>query len=162
MANRSTPHSRKYGRFGDEDPALLAQLSIEHHKSGLTPLAAFHPSVGLPYSTQAELDSWNEIQTYQRLKLYGFTTRDLINQEVITNGALPLDTLDNPIMPLLNMDRWEETAEPSFNRSLYPLKNGHGDWIYKNHIIKPHLEKVLRLVTLLLLNLHKHPWVCLP
>lgn len=68
-------------------------------------------------------------EAFQKDNLLGFTTRELVDLDVITNAKLKPSTLDTsrPIHPLFTSARWEVTPSRDHQRKfLYPLPNRPG------------------------------------
>lgn len=100
------------------------------------------------------------MEDFQRQKLWGFTTRELIQLNAISTSSLKPASLENVVIPLLSKQRWEKTPPDAFTRtSLYPLENGEGVWIMDNPVVERVMEPILRLASRILISSHMLPWV---
>jgi hypothetical protein len=129
----------------------------ESHESWYTPLEYLFPR----RISDAEREAITTREDFQRRELYGFTTRELAQLDVISDRTLKPGNLKNGIHPLVARDRWEDKPpQPSFTRDyLYPLKNGNGYWSSENPAVWRVLEPCLRLASRFLLSMHALPWV---
>ena len=109
----------KYRKFDFEIGNGTAIIS----KSGFTPLQNEFPTIpGAQDHAQAQLRA--DLEKFQRDSLYGFTSRELADLDVITNRRLKPSTLPIMLHPLFRRERWEtEPPDPSV-RSLYHLPKG--------------------------------------
>lgn len=129
-------------------------------ESGLSPLEYSFPR----QVSEDEKESNILREEFQRNKLYEFTTRELVQLDVISDQKLKGPNLQNGIIPMLGRDRWEsQPPQPSFTRNyLYSLWNGRGLWSSENPEVWRVLEPCLRLASRILLSLNTLPWVKIP
>ncbi|KAF7855419.1 hypothetical protein EAF04_010162 [Stromatinia cepivora] len=128
--------------------------------SGLTPLAPLFPRARVDAE---EIAMRNQIEDFQREKFEGFTARELADMDVITDRRLKDSTLDNPIMPLVRMQRWElKPHQPDLTRNyMYPLMidgQQHGDWSMHNPLVYEKMKPVLQLATRTIMSMYTLPW----
>jgi hypothetical protein len=118
IRNGWPPKYRKYDFEVGDGTAIIS-------KSGFTPLQDTFPTIPRDqeqYHAQAQLRA--DIEKFQRDSLYGFTSRELADLDVITNRRLKPSTLPTMLHPLFRRERWEtEPPDPSV-RSLYRLPKG--------------------------------------
>jgi hypothetical protein len=115
IRNGWPPKYRKY----DFEVGETATIS----KSGFTPLQDTFPTIP-GEQNQAQVQLRANIEKFQRDCLYGFTSRELADLDVITNRRLKPSTLPTLLHPLFRRERWEtEPPDPSV-RSLYHLPKG--------------------------------------
>ncbi|APA12146.1 hypothetical protein sscle_09g069160 [Sclerotinia sclerotiorum 1980 UF-70] len=128
--------------------------------SGLTPLTPLFPRARVD---PEELALRNQIEDFQREKFEGFTSRELADMDVITDRKLKDSTLENPIMPLLRIQRWElRPHQPDLTRNyMYPLMidgEQHGDWSMHNPLVYEKMKPVLQLATRTIISMYTLPW----
>ncbi|KAJ8059594.1 hypothetical protein OCU04_011249 [Sclerotinia nivalis] len=128
--------------------------------SGLTPLAPLFPRARVD---PEEIALRHRIEDFQREQLEGFTSRELADMDVLTDRRLKDSTLDNPIMPLIRMERWElRPDQPDFTRNcMYPLMidgQQHGDWSMHNPLVYEKMKPVLQLATRTIMSMYTLPW----
>ncbi|TGO63846.1 hypothetical protein BCON_0010g00110 [Botryotinia convoluta] len=146
---RQSRNVPKYGAWS-ENPQI----------SGLTPLAPLFPKA---HMDPAEIVLRNRIEDFQREQFDGFTARELADMDVITDRQLKESTLDNPIMPLFQQQRWEtQPHQPDLTRDhMYPLIiDGvqRGDWSMHNPLVYEKLKPVLQLASRTITSMYTLPW----
>jgi hypothetical protein len=128
------------------------QVEPQKAKSGYTPRSPLHPATIL--ASTSRRDARNAIENFQKEQLRGFTTEELIELDAITNRGLKPSSLNTPIHPLLDRDRWD--AKPYI---VYPVEGGNGNWDASNDQVWATMKPILRLASLFSIDLLKHPWV---
>ncbi|KAF7946183.1 hypothetical protein EAE96_009186 [Botrytis aclada] len=128
--------------------------------SGLTPLAPLFPKAQMD---PAEIELRNRIEDFQREQFDGFTSRELADMDVITDRKLKESTLNNPILPLFQQQRWElQPHQPDLTRDhMYPLIiDGvqRGDWSMHNPLVYERLKPVLQLASRTIMSMYTLPW----
>ncbi|KAF7924838.1 hypothetical protein EAE99_006315 [Botrytis elliptica] len=146
---RQSRNVPKYGAWS-ENPQI----------SGLTPLAPLFPKA---HMDPEEIVLRNRIEDFQREQFDGFTARELADMDVITDRHLKDSTLDNPIMPLFQQERWEiQPHQPDLTRDhMYPLIiDGvqRGDWSMHNPLVYEKLKPVLQLASRTIMSMYTLPW----
>ncbi|KAF7882389.1 uncharacterized protein EAF02_005752 [Botrytis sinoallii] len=146
---RQSHNVPKYGAWS-ENPQI----------SGLTPLAPLFPKA---HMDPEEIVLRNRIEDFQREQFDGFTARELADMDVITDRHLKESTLDNPIMPLFQQERWEiQPHQPDLTRDhMYPLIiDGvqRGDWSMHNPLVYEKLKPVLQLASRNIMSMYTLPW----
>ncbi|KAF7932832.1 uncharacterized protein EAE98_004131 [Botrytis deweyae] len=146
---RQSRNVPKYGAWS-ENPQI----------SGLTPLAPLFPKA---HMDPEEIVLRNRIEDFQREQFDGFTARELADMDVITDRHLKESTLDNPIMPLFQQERWEiQPHQPDLTRDhMYPLIiDGvqRGDWSMHNPLVYEKLKPVLQLASRTIMSMYTLPW----
>ena len=108
---KMTPWRDKYGS---------AQFDWDSEKSGFTPLDLIFP--GGPLDPASEECRRREIiEAFQGDKLRGYTSMELVQLDAITVREMKPDTLNLPIIPLLQRTRWEKTPSKQHARTqMYP------------------------------------------
>ncbi|KAF7931109.1 uncharacterized protein EAE97_009318 [Botrytis byssoidea] len=149
MDPRQSRNVPKYGAWS-ENPQI----------SGLTPLAPLFPK---PNMDPEEIVLRNRIEDFQREQFDGFTARELADMDVITDRQLKESTLDNPIMPLFQQQRWEiQPHQPDLTRDhMYPLIiDGvqRGDWSMHNPLVYEKMKPVLQLASRTIMSMYTLPW----
>lgn len=150
MNPRQSRNVPKYGAWS-EDPQI----------SGLTPLTPLFPKANMD---PEEIVLRNRIEDFQREQFDGFTARELADMDVLTDRELKGSTLNNPIMPLFQQQRWEiKPHQPDLTRDhMYPLIiDGvrRGDWSMHNPLVYEKLKPVLQLATRTITSMYTLPWV---
>jgi hypothetical protein len=158
MANL-TEYAKKYG-VGPQD---IQGPVYGPGKSGLTPLSPYNPFTRL---NQTATEVCEDIENYQRSALNGFTSRELFDLDVITSRQLREFSIHAPIHPIFGKDRWESSVRPDYTRqSLYTLpgklvgSTQDTVWVAHHPMVWRALEPSLRLASVMIENLHNHPWV---
>lgn len=134
-------------------------VGLDGTHSGLTPLGPPRPlldsQLDVPMATQIE------IEDYQRFMLRGFTAQMLLDIDAITNRELNPTDLNVPLHPLLERQRWMEftdeylqTLPPNYIPTRADQYSASIDSVW--NVMLPSL----RLVSVILTNIHSHPWVC--
>ncbi|TGO70318.1 hypothetical protein BELL_0731g00040 [Botrytis elliptica] len=146
---RQSRNVPKYGAWS-ENPQI----------SGLTPLAPLFPKA---HMDPEEIVLRNRIEDFQREQFDGFTARELADMDVITDRHLKDSTLDNPVMPLFQQERWEiQPHQPDLTRDhMYPLIiDGvqRGDWSMHNPLVYEKLKPVLQLASRTIMSMYTLPW----
>lgn len=153
MAQPQQPPEREYTQYARKYYAapLNQQINISQIKSFLTPLS---PKYSAWHRGVAE-----NIEAFQRQDLSGYTTRELIDLDNISNRDLNPGTLQNPINPILGRDRWTLRDWPLHVVSGGGRNLSNGYWQLENNLVWNTVEPCLRLASRLFSNWHKHPWV---
>jgi hypothetical protein len=118
IRNGWPPKYRKYDFEVGDGTAIIS-------KSGFTPLQDTFPTIPRDQEqdhAQAQLRV--DIEKFQRDSLYGFTSRELADLDVITNRRLKPSTLPTILHPLFRRERWETKPPDPSVRSLYHLPKG--------------------------------------
>ncbi|KAF7896504.1 hypothetical protein EAF00_006518 [Botryotinia globosa] len=149
MDPRQSRNVPKYGAW-PENPQI----------SGLTPLAPLFPKANMD---PEEIVLRNRIENFQREQFDGFTAREFADMDVITDRQLKESTLDNPIMPLFQQQRWEiQPHQPDLTRDhMYPLIiDGvqRGDWSMHNPLVYEKMKPVLQLASRTIMSMYTLPW----
>ncbi|TGO53372.1 hypothetical protein BOTNAR_0297g00050 [Botryotinia narcissicola] len=149
MDPRQSRNVPKYGAWS-ESPQI----------SGLTPLALLFPKANMD---PEEIVLRNRIEDFQREQFDGFTARELADMDVITDRQLKESTLDNPIMPLFQQQRWEmQPHQPDLTRDhMYPLiidGAQRGDWSMHNPLVYEKMKPVLQLASRTIMSMYTLPW----
>ncbi|KAM0138762.1 hypothetical protein ACHAO1_003361 [Botrytis cinerea] len=152
MAQNNPSQSRNVPKYG----AWSGNPQI----SGLTPLAPIFPKTQMD---PADLVLRNRIEEFQREQFDGFTSRELADMDVITDRHLKDSTLNNPIMPLFQQQRWEiKPHQPDLTRDhMYPLIiDGvqRGDWSMHNPLVYEKMKPVLQLASRTITSMYTLPW----
>ncbi|KAL2070610.1 hypothetical protein VTL71DRAFT_13636 [Oculimacula yallundae] len=137
----------KYGYPADKAP------NLPRDQSCYTPIRPSFPPLpnapGFPVN-QPRIDA---IETFQRSKLNGFTTQDLVDLDVITDAKLKPSTLrtDRRIHRLFQGIRWEtRPSRDHQRRNVYDLPkrdNLSGTWTYSNPLVQKAIQPALRIAT---------------
>lgn len=133
-------------------------------KSGFTPLSPYNPTIQIASPGAANLRQ--DIQVYQKARFWGFTTRDLQDLDAITSRELREFSINAPVNPIFGLDRWEKYLRSWYTRNyMYRLPGSlvgeaaDTEWTANHPKVWEALEPCLRLASLILENLPKHPWV---
>jgi uncharacterized protein YjiS (DUF1127 family) len=144
--------------------AVAPKQAFGPGKSGLTPLSPYNPTQQLASPTTTKLREL--VEEYQKGYAWGFTTRNLQDLDAITSRQLRDISINAPIHPIFGLDRWEKDLRTWYTRtSLYTLSGSligeAADSVWTAHHPKvwQTLAPCLRLASIMLENLHKHPWV---
>ncbi|KAH8588690.1 hypothetical protein B0O99DRAFT_496234, partial [Bisporella sp. PMI_857] len=126
--------------------------------SDLTPLDLLYPK-----STYGIDESKQRIATlkFQQRKFWKFSSKDLLELDVIPDRELPVATLGNYIHPILQRSRWlTRPATPAFTIDhLYDLKNARGKWVMHYPEVERIMLPSLKLASRMLTALHVLPGV---
>jgi hypothetical protein len=96
-----------------EDPAV----------SGLSPIDRLFPQISQG-RTIRDKQVWED---YQRDKLRGFTTRELVDLDAVTSRKLRDGDLSHEIHPILSRCNWEKVPDPRYPRThMYKMPAGFG------------------------------------
>ncbi|TVY91478.1 hypothetical protein LAWI1_G004476 [Lachnellula willkommii] len=129
-----------------------------HNCSGLTPLYSLFPTSVDRLSLRERLvEQQNKyFEGFQKIQLYGFTTRELVNLDAVSSRYLKSPDLSNDIHILMAQRRWETKIDVSSGRTgFYPIGNGYpGDWVASNPIVWTAMLPCLRLASRMIMNFH--------
>lgn len=124
--------------------------------SGLTPTEYSFPR----HITNEEAEIIEDREEFQRERLHGFTTKELMALDAISDRKLKEGNLRNKIHPIMTRDRWENVPPSSFGRTaLYPVESGTGLWSSDNNEVWRVLQPSLKLASRILLSSHMLGWV---
>lgn len=149
MANL-TPYARKFGVAPND-------LELHPSKSGLSPLGPVPPLTERLLVQSA--DDRAEIDEFQQEQLCGFTSQKLVDLGAITTSELNPNNLTNPLDPLLERDRWMPPFLGTEQCPYYPIEGTDEVWNAANDRVWNCMLPSLRLVSVILSHLPKHPWV---
>jgi len=124
-ANSLTIYAQRFG-IPDGEPCGAG-------KSGLTPLSPLHPAVVMSPGAYAMR---REIEAFQRSHFKGYTTQNLRELDVITERDLSPCSLGNPILAILDRDRWEPEGKFPTNQDAFPSRPLYvcpGELVGKTH-----------------------------
>jgi hypothetical protein len=122
----------------------------------------------------AELATQNQnrlMEAYQRRELYGFTSLELLNLDVITERQLQPGNLTNRILPMFQrikwLSRWNGVAPQGFvpfstMNNWVPLPNGiAGEWSANNDLVWNAITPSLQIASRILMGSTLLPFVSL-
>ena len=144
--------------------------------SGWTPVENTFPTFPVSNAGLTDLDKARI--KFQRRKLFGFTTLELQDLDVITTRPLRPGNLSNKLFYLFERDRWAEELPSNFTiNKPYPLptplqgncKHPVAELVFntdllgvaKNDVVWDAIEPSLRLASHIISNVHMMPWVSL-
>ncbi|PMD35814.1 hypothetical protein L207DRAFT_586851 [Hyaloscypha variabilis F] len=128
--------------------------------SGFTPVDTSFPKFPKPLQNSGTTRADKRRIKYQREQLYGFTTYELQNLDVITSRELKGSNLTVEINPIFRRENWEIVPPKTFtNKRLFGLPNPlNGNWVANNDTVWKAIMPSLRLATCILENVQKSPW----
>lgn len=144
MSVNIAPFARKYAPAPGDWQTNFFQI-----KSLLTPLS--------PRDNNPSQDARARAEKYQRENLSGYTTRELMDLDAITNRELNPVNLQNPINQIIAQNRWTLRDDPPRQ---VPGGDGNGQWVSTNYLVWETMEPCLRLASRMFSNMPNHPWVC--
>ncbi|KUJ16909.1 uncharacterized protein LY89DRAFT_782153 [Mollisia scopiformis] len=146
---------RNVYQFRSEDKVLFK--TCKELKSGLTPLDV--PGDG---STKTAINLHKKLQNYQRERFRGFNAEELRSLDSLApyyefEENLLLYTLDNPLHPVFQKERWSQPL--LLHQALFPLDLGrNGFWDVQNDIVWAQLIPGLRIASQILEQAQSWPW----
>jgi hypothetical protein len=109
-----------------------------------------------------------KVENYQREHLKGFTTRELMDIDVISDRTMKLSSLTGPVLELFRRWESEENAIHGtghgrdrayyFDQLLHQPTDIEGPWVMENLLVNKAMQPVLRIATYMLESQHIIPW----
>jgi uncharacterized protein (DUF885 family) len=93
--------------------SALKYTDEPRHRSLLSPVQRLFPERSTDYDTaryKAFERQLKLVEEFQRDSLSGFTTKELIDLDAVSDRHLRGDRLSNPMMPILRQDSWESNS----------------------------------------------------
>ncbi len=150
-----TPYALKYGvsptretynpQINPQFPSVL--------KSIFTPL----PSTGQT-TTQTE-PQVTKIIDFQRTRMKGFASSSIIEGDFVSDRPLRPSDIMIPVHPLIGREHWTRLPGQMVIPLIEPTGLQNGFWEPSNHVAWNALRPSLMLASLILTNIHHHPWV---